>query len=134
MRTSVTCVALENFQIQVRTQTHSWVADAPPHIGGDGLGPSPFELLLASLGTCTLITVYRYAAQAKLPLEKMTVDAVGDWAGEGDDERYAIQLTLRVRGKLDDGGLRRIKNAATRCPVHGVLAPGAPIETQVVLV
>ena len=30
--------------------THSIIGDEPPALGGDGLGPNPFSLLLASLG------------------------------------------------------------------------------------
>ena len=131
MKTTVSCVALENYQVQARTDRHSWIVDEPTRLGGDGIGPNPFDLLLASLGACTTITIYHYAAQAKLPVEKIAVDVAGEWTGDGHDA-YAIHVTVRVRGPLDDKALKRIAKAAERCPVHGLLAPGTHIDTQVV--
>jgi len=48
--TFVTVKSLENMQQLVVTSGHAFVADEPPD-AGDGLGPDPYELLLASLGT-----------------------------------------------------------------------------------
>ena len=39
-----------NLQHVVTTGRHSFVVD-DSHYGGDALGPNPYELLLASLGT-----------------------------------------------------------------------------------
>jgi uncharacterized OsmC-like protein len=46
----VTVKSLENMQQLVVTSAHEFVADEPPD-AGDGLGPDPYELLLASIGT-----------------------------------------------------------------------------------
>ncbi len=42
---------LTNYQQLVVTDLHAFVADEPKEDGGDALGPSPYDLLLASLGT-----------------------------------------------------------------------------------
>ncbi len=132
MKTHVSCVALENFQVQVRTQQHSWVADEPERLGGDALGPNPFDMLLGALGTCTLITVYHHAAEAGIPLEQLTVDLAGEWKGQGDEQHYTVHTTLRVRGDLDEDALEQLRAAADQCPVHKLLSRGANIQTQIV--
>jgi len=134
MGDSVSCTSLENYQVQVRTATHSWIADEPPKNNGDGLGPNPFELLLGGLGSCTAITVVYYAGQAGIPLEKIWVDIEDDLAKSDGKEEYSIRVRIRVRGDLSEKHVERLKRAASRCPVKKVLEHGATIETEIELV
>ncbi|NIO40331.1 MAG: osmotically inducible protein C, partial [Burkholderiales bacterium] len=41
--------------------------------GGQDSGPNPYELLLASLGACTSMTVRMYANYKKLPLVNISI-------------------------------------------------------------
>ena len=44
--------ALRNSQVQIIANgEHSFVADEPARRGGDNLGPNPFSLVLAALGS-----------------------------------------------------------------------------------
>jgi uncharacterized OsmC-like protein len=47
---TVVVKSLENMQQLVVTDSHAFVADEPTD-AGDDLGPDPYELLLAALGT-----------------------------------------------------------------------------------
>ena len=47
----VTVSSVQNMRQLVVTGDHEFAADEPEEDGGDGLGPSPYELLLAALGT-----------------------------------------------------------------------------------
>jgi putative redox protein len=134
MKTSVTCTAIENYQIQVRTARHAWIADEPGRLGGDDLGPNPFDLLLGRLGACMTITVYYHASEAGLAFERIWVDVEGEWKGEGDAERYHVHVTLRVRGELSDPELGQLEAIAARCPVKKLLAGGADITTEILRV
>ena len=47
---TVNIKSLTRLQNLVTTERHAMVVDEPPE-EGDGLGPNPYELLLAALGT-----------------------------------------------------------------------------------
>ena len=51
MARPVSVTLLENLRHEARVGRHALVVDEPPEAGGDDAGPSPYELLLAALGS-----------------------------------------------------------------------------------
>jgi putative redox protein len=49
------------------------MTDQPPAGGGEGSAPSPFELFLASIGTCAGIYVLGFCKQRGLPTEGIRI-------------------------------------------------------------
>lgn len=128
---ALTCTHLENYQVQVTARSHSWIVDEPIPLDGDDLGPNPFELLLGSVGACTVITLSHYGALGGVPIERMWVDVAGRW---DEQKAFHIDLTIRVRGPLSDEHLERVRADLDRCQVHKLLEGNAHIEAEVVRV
>ena len=72
---TVTHVPGTTYQTRIDTGDLALIADEPLDAGGDGLGPSPYELLLAGLGHCTVLTILLYARRKGWPLDGVSVRA-----------------------------------------------------------
>jgi putative redox protein len=125
---------LEGYQVVVRAGKHSWVADEPERLGGDGLGANPFEQLLGALASCLTITVAHFAGQAKVPLAGLWAEVEGCWDNSGEKPVYRVTAELKARGDLDERAVKRLERYAERCPIHGLLSRGAEIALRVVRV
>ena len=44
----VSVESIQNVQVRVTADDHSWITDEPPEVG-DGTGPGPYDLLLGRL-------------------------------------------------------------------------------------
>src|SRR6059036_2725532 len=65
--------AATGFAQEISVRSHRLRGDEPTAAGGTDTGPSPYDLLLAALGTCTSMTVAMYARRKQWPLEWVTV-------------------------------------------------------------
>jgi putative redox protein len=115
-----------NWATTVTTGRHSLVSDEPASLGGADAGPAPFPLLLASLGSCTAITLRMYAERKGWPLEAVDVDL--HYAAEG--ENRSITRVLTLTGDLDEEQRARLADIAERTPVTLALKAGVAIATS----
>lgn len=105
---------------------HSLVSDEPAALGGADAGPAPYDLLLASLGSCTAITLRMYAARKEWPLEEVVIDL----EHHKEDDRSKITRKLWLEGDLDDAQRARLADIAERTPVTLTLKNAADITTE----
>jgi ribosomal protein S12 methylthiotransferase accessory factor len=71
------------------------LSDQPVAAGGQGSAPSPYELFLASIGTCAGFFALRFCQQRQLSTEGLSLSL--DWQREPDTkrlEKITIQITL----------------------------------------
>ena len=126
------------FPTEVVTGRHVLLVDEPTEVGGEDSGPSPYELLLSSLGSCTAMTLRLYAARRGWPLEGVTVelshhriyaeDCADCDTREGRLDRISRVITLA--GDLTADQRTRLMQIADRCPVHRTLTAEIVIETR----
>src|SRR5688572_4696903 len=84
---------------EISAGAHALRADEPASVGGEGSGPSPYELLLSSLGACTAMTLEMYARRKSWPLKKVTVALALERATASEPDRIHREVTLE--GELD---------------------------------
>jgi putative redox protein len=116
---------------------HHWRADEPTPFGTDR-GPSPYELLLASLGACTSMTLRLYAQRKGFDLQRVTVrlrhsrihadDCRDCETKQGFIDR--IERKIELTGNLDESQKRRLLEIAEKCPVHRTLTSEINIQTS----
>lgn len=123
---------------QITIGAHDLLADEPKGQGGEDLGPTPYELLLASLGSCTAMTLLMYAKRKGWPLEAVSIALHSKRLHRRDCEdcegdRGFIDILVRdieVSGPLDPAQVERLKEIADRCPVHRTITQGPKITSK----
>jgi putative redox protein len=110
---------IRGFRHVVKVRQHQLQADEPADAGGEDSGPSPQELLAASLASCTAVTIEMYAARKGWDLGDVEVECEYRPADRGCPTRFL--LTLRLPSDLTDEQVSRLKVIATKCPVHRTL-------------
>jgi len=118
----------ERYTTQVTTEHHSLVADEPAP-DGDDLGPTPYELLLGALGSCTSMTLLMYARRNGWPLREVQIELSHqrDYVEDCDNcedpaaKLEAVVRRIHLEGPLSEEQRARLLQVARRCPVGKTL-------------
>jgi putative redox protein len=117
------------FQTEIIANRHRLIADEPVPSGGADSGPTPYDYLVAALGSCTGMTLRMYADQKKWPLDEVTVrlkhskihadDCRSCETKEGKIDR--IEREIEPIGSLSEEQRKKLLEIADKCPVHRTL-------------
>lgn len=119
-------------QQDVAVRAHEVVADEPRENGGDDVGPSPQELLAASLASCTAITMEMYANRKGWDVGDVEVDVTYEPSQRGSPTRFAMEV--RLPKELPEDQRERLMQIAAKCPVHRTLEGEVMFEENIKLV
>lgn len=130
----------DNFTTAIQTKKHDFIADEPTSIGGDDFGPSPYDYLSAALGACTVMTLKMYAERKNWDLQE--VFAYITYSKKHSDDLLLdaekpkridhLQKRLKFVGNLDEKQKQRLKEIASKCPVHRTLQSEVVINTELI--
>src|SRR5690242_1257611 len=109
----------EKYTHDVKLGSHQLVADEPTEQGGQDEGPSPQELLAASLASCTAITMEMYAKRKGWDVSGLEVDC--DYAPAERGCATTFKLVMRMPAHLSEEQVERLQVIAAKCPVHRTL-------------
>lgn len=124
-----------NYQTIITVREHTLKADEPVDSGGENTGPTPYELLLASVGACQAITVKLYANRKKWALKKTEIELEHQKVNPQDCPDFdnpkrltkvdVITAKFRFHGDLTAEQKTRLAEIGGRCRVHKTLENGA---------
>jgi len=103
----------------VKIRNHTLVIDEPESNGGKDSGPTPIELLAASLASCTAITMQLYAERKGWDLGDIETECDFTPAKRGVPSNAEMRIT--IPRKLTDEQLEKLRVVAAKCPVHRAL-------------
>jgi putative redox protein len=125
------------YTVTITAGKHAWLGDEPVTVGGDDLGPDPYQMLTAALGACTAMTLRMYANHKQWALRKVSVnlthakihaqDCAECETRSGQIDR--IERRIHIEGDLDDAQRVRLMEIADRCPVHRTLHSEVQVVT-----
>jgi len=116
-----------NFTQRIATGGFELAADEPVSAGGRNAGPGPYNLLLASLGACTSITLKMYADRKGWDIGALKVTLT---LSKDADGNTFIDRTLASNAALDAEQWTKLLDIAGRTPVTKTLLAGARIMTR----
>jgi len=121
-------IGRDHYQTTVTSAGHTLIADEPETSQGTNQGMSPYSLLLASLGSCTAITLRMYADRKmwvvdsiaiKLDMYRINADTV-------------IERKITFTGNLTAEQRNRLLTVANSCPIHQILTGNIDVKTSIV--
>jgi putative redox protein len=124
--------ARNGFTHRIEVRQHQLVVDEPAEYGGDDDGPSPQELLAASLASCTAVTIEMYAKRKGWDIGPIEVQCEYAPADRGCPTNF--ELIVRLPSSCSEEQLQKLRWIAAKCPVHRTLDGEVSFEERIELV
>jgi putative redox protein len=107
--------------VTAHTKDHSIKTDQPVSHGGENSAPSPFELFMASIGTCAGIYVKSFCDNRKIPTDKIRIIQTADY-----NKETGLPVNIKIDIRLPDDFPEEYKNAVIKsaelCKVKKTIA------------
>lgn len=126
--TAITELDRSHYLTKVYAGGHFIYADEPADVGGTDEGMNPGALLLASLGSCTAITIRMYADRKEMALDTIKIHLA---ICNEQEMSTSTRITRKIEfgGDLSEAELTRLMQIADKCPIHKMLSNPIQIET-----
>lgn len=108
---------------------HRIQTDQPLEGGGEDLAASPFELFLASLGTCAGIFVQGFCAKREIPYDQIRILQRMSYGEDG--ALSGVDLEVQVPHDFPERYRAALVNVVGQCSVKRALAAQPDISVRV---
>ncbi len=121
---------LGEVQFEVQLRGHRILVDQPESNGGYDEGPTPPELLLASLGSCAAYYAAEYLRTRQLPADGLSVRITAEKV-KGPARLENFKIDIHLDAPLEERHREGILKAAKACLIHATLVHPPKIDVQV---
>ncbi len=126
------------YETKITAGNHSFISDEPVEAGGTDMGATPYDLLLAALGSCKAITVRMYASRKNIPLESIIINLSHKKIHAEDCKDCEtkngmidnIDVEISFTGNQNEEQIKKLLEIADKCPVHKTLRSEVNINTK----
>jgi uncharacterized OsmC-like protein len=125
------------YRTEITSRSHSILSDEPIESNGTDTGMTPYELLLASIGSCKAITMRMYAERKGLPLEDVSIElehskipaeeCIDSETKTGKIDK--IDIRVSIKGNLTEEQKARILEIGEKCPVQRTILSEIKLTT-----
>ncbi len=128
------------YRTELNAGNHTIISDEPSTVeGGNDEGPDPYDLLLMSLGSCTLMTIQMYAKRKGWKLGNMYIELRHHKTHAKDSEEVVnpnsridfIEKEITIEGELNQEQLDKLLEISKKCPVHRTLLSDVRFESSI---
>ena len=110
---------------------HRMACDLSPGDGGEDRGPSPSEMLAASLGACIALMVCSYCRRHGYTDGEVRVDLALELGGK-PPAVTGIVVDLQIPRDVPEERREVILRIARSCPIHETLRDAVRIDLEIV--
>ena len=122
----------KGFETEISIRDHRLTIDETAEDGGGDAGPTPTELLAASLASCAAITLEMYADRKGWDLGEVVVEVDYEPAQRGSPTKFV--MNVRLPKELPEQQREKVMQVAAKCPVHRTLESEVMFEETIELV
>ncbi len=121
-------IGRSKYKTELTNGRHNLIGDEPEGFGTDQ-GPTPYDYLLMSLGSCVAMTLRMYADRKEWPLEEVEVHLSQERVHAKDCSHcearegfvHVIKKNIKLTGDLDEKQRNRLIEISDKCPVNKTL-------------
>jgi putative redox protein len=121
-----------SFTHRIEIRGHQVTVDESAELGGVDEGPSPQELLAASVAACTAVTMEMYANRKGWDIGQLEVECEYETPERGSATHFNV--VLRLPDSCSEEQIERLRVIAAKCPVHRILEGESIFRDRIELV
>ncbi len=121
-------IGTEKYYTEVTAGKNKIITDEPLDKGGQDKGFNPFELLAASLATCTAATLRMYIDRKGWSVPEIDVEVEMENYPQTKNTLFTRKISYG-EALLETEQLARLHHIADACPVHKMLRANIEINT-----